>query len=472
MTPNSFCILTFICFFPLFAAAENHCQNQSCIAVTSEPADPEAEFVHRLFDWTPGQVNQSMLDDLQQETARLDNDEQQIPAFIDALSREAGAALLLNRPHHSVGQLTRATDLIEVHSQRDDPQRILLQVMLSVAHTRTGQFKEAAEALSRAQQVIHLHEGSDSPTQLRLMYRKAENLEHQGEDWKAEQQYRAALRLSRKAFGDASQQTVEATQRLGYYLTTQLAYKPALTVYRDALKRVTLENGQYHPNAVPLLLSRANTFLSGPLARRAFDQIEAAIELMAEHPDRYSASQRVELLNAYGEVLMASRRESAAIRQFEAAWQLANGNGLSDWLEHLAQSELIGNTRFIDVSPDQPNTGTGTDLGLGLSYQLSASGRPKHIIVESETDSARTARYARDLLRNARFRPPIVDGKAQALEDQQIVIALLAPAHSPQLPLFLLQRQRITELNKPNVSRSRPAYNGQPIPRGGGKSAA
>ncbi|MFK7956797.1 MAG: hypothetical protein AB8B96_11960 [Lysobacterales bacterium] len=456
---------TFFLVLSLPASAQEKCMTLECVDNQRTLAEDDLAFVRNHHDWLPDQVDEKFLQQLAQVTASLDGDTENPVALALALAKEGGAALLLDRKAMAIARLTRAATLLEKHSPRDASERVEVQVLLATAQAQSKNYDAAADATSRAQQVLHLNSGADTSLQLPLMYRKAAYLAWDGKHWLAEQQLRGALRIAEKAFGSTSDQAVEANQRLANHLLSTLAFEHAWTVYRNALKSAETQDGEYHPNAVSLMVGQAHAHLYARFATRAFRYFRTALATMALHPEHYSARDRVEMHHHFGQILMALHQENPAIKQFQSAWQLANDHQLTDWLDRFAEAELIPSDRFRIARNDEPGS------TLSLTYRLSDNGRPRRVKPDNTIEDFKVARYAQNLLRNARFRPPIIDGEPVAIRDQEISIVLQQVSFFPTYAM--LKTNNVPNFNrKPIHQRSRPAYNGRPIQRDGQKSVS
>ncbi len=456
--------VTVFLFLAMPAFGQQKCTTLDCINNQRSLAADDLAFVRKHHDWLADQVDENFLQQLAKETATLDiNRDNPIPLAF-ALAKEGSAALLLDRKRLAVDRLNRAANLLQKHSPRDASKRMEIQVLLAIAHSLSENFDEAANATSRAQQVVHLVHGANSPIQLPLMYRKAAYLNWEGKDWPAEQQYRGALRLAEKAYGSTSDQAVEANHRLATHLLSLYAFRPAWTVYREALKSVEEADGGYHYNAVPLMVGQAHAHLRARFSTRAFRYFRKALATMAQHPNHYSVRDRVEMHHHFGQILMALYEENSAIEHFQSAWQLANEHHLADWLERFEQPELIPNSRFRVVDSDDGVS------GLSLSYRLSDTGRPRRVKPDDNIDDFKVARYAQALLRLARIRPPIIDGEPVGLSDQKISIEF--QSHYPDAPNVVQYSSKASDSSRRTVNRQkRPAYNGRPIQRSGGEKS-
>ncbi|MEM6936619.1 MAG: tetratricopeptide repeat protein [Pseudomonadota bacterium] len=434
-------------------------------AIAGDAEDPDKIYIASQLDWVLGDVDEQRLDMLREKSESLRLDEANRLAYLDALVEEGGAALLLDQPRYGLDRLETAERIANRFLERDDLKRLRLQLLLSMAYERNRKLKLAAESLSRAQQVVALREGAGSASQLKLIYRRARLLTANGSLWLAGKQYRSALRLTRKTFGDASPETVEATIALGTFLRTTGEYKKSLTAFRRAIKRMRNADKQYHPLAVPLLMERAETALTGPLAEHALDQMALAIQIMDENPASFSAEERIVTAYRYGEVLMLRHLEGRAMDQFKKAWALAEAENHAEWLARLAKPELISNPLFRAGNPGE--------AGFSLSYNLSADGRPKQVeVTAAANDHIAVTEFAKDLLRSARVRPPVIAGEGHAIEDQQLNMVFQPyDGRNHHQPLFHLQRNRPRVTLRDNF-RNRPAYRPDyrpPAPRPDGR---
>ncbi|MEM9530416.1 MAG: hypothetical protein AAGA23_05825 [Pseudomonadota bacterium] len=383
----------------------------------------------RYFDWPQdgGNLNRRDLEARAERALKAKGDRS--PDYALALAEFAASQLLAGEPARAAGPLRKAVTVLEQSTPVDDERRIGPYALLGAALTGLGKPEDGLDMVSRAGHVTRLKHGAADPEQLPFMVMQSALLWQADEAWKAEQVLRGAQRIARETFGVRSAEAAASTFLLGAWLTARYQFDPAATVFRDALIEMANAHGQQPPEATVLLLGQANNFLASAVFRRGFDSLTDLTKLLDQHRDTFGADQLIEAHVYFGDQLMLRYFERAAVGQYRAAWQLAEANQENDWLNRLAQPELVTPGMLAGSSRGMDGSGSAD---LSVNFVIRADGRPGRIRVAQSNMTARETGFAKKLFRNLRFRPALVDGAAVAqVQTGSAWHLLLAPPRTP-----------------------------------------
>ena len=368
----------------------------------------------------------------------LEADAQQAEALFGPDSANHGRALaklgitrfLGGDRESAVSDLQGAVEILADAEGLYDSQLVAPYFFLGLALQSVGDLEGGADALSRAQQVAQRADGSHSEEQIPMLYAKAHGEQQRGNLAIAENLHRTAYKLHREAFGNLSPEAIAAVDRLGRWLRSIGDYKGALSLYRSALIELQGKRGPDVPEALPLLLGRANAYLGGPFSRRSFKMHQRAIKLMKKHPEEFSRNRLIAALVEYGDLLMRFSYERAATRRYVEAWQVADagGSAYADWKAYLAEPQIV---RFNSLVP-ATHTDRESDY-FRLVFDVSFDGRPKEITLADSDAPGELQFYVPNIFRNqVRFRPRIIDGEPVRTEDHSITMQFGAvPTNAP-----------------------------------------
>ena len=279
----------------------------------------------------------------------------------------------------------------------------------------------ALDELTRAQALVHRHYGAMSPRQLKLVYAKADILEAKEEYWEAEQMLRLGLRVQEHNHGVGALETMPARYYLAEWLTAIGEYRPALSLYRDAMLALQTQAGEDSPLVVPALRGMAATFLlqQDVDVDRGLTLHQRIADITEQHPDAFTTAERAEAWLDLGDWLILFEREEEAWDAYARAWELAAGDDSRDWAAYLSEPRLIyaGPNLTVDFMGYQV---VNEEVWYDFDFRVRPDGRPSHVKVIDSNLSTLTRTRAISFLRKGRFRPAIVDGEPQTTHDYRI----------------------------------------------------
>ena len=351
---------------------------------------------------------------------------------------ELGATQLLIGEHvAALPNLTMAEEVLRDAEPVFSEKLVTTLAYLGAELQVRGRQEEAMDALTRAQHITHRLYGNHNPEQIPLVYAKSASEQFLGHLWQAEELERFAYLLHVENYGIRSEVTIAASARLGTWLRSIGDYSGSIAHFHSALEDVQ-GDGPDRPEAVPLLRGMAHAYRGGFRGKHARDLHERVIAVMARHADRFSVDDTVVEHLRYGDWLMQRHYESEAIAQYQAAWSLADAAGpdAAHWIEQLSQPSIV---RYEGMAPTDIE---GKGAFVDFAFELRTNGHPYRVDITDHAVSTRDRSRAKKTFRKTvRFRPAIVDGVAQSIENASVRLYVVsegthlepAPVSAPAL---------------------------------------
>lgn len=246
----------------------------------------------------------------------------------------------------------------------------LLEPLIELGRTliRTGDYAEAADALHRAQNILHRSQGVDSLRQLGIvdLLQKIELI--QGKPLSADQLARFSLFISEHNFPADSLQLLPSMFKLAdWYMETAQNGK-ARKVLKRAEKIVAGKAGPKDPRMIDVLERQALNTQLGRLSR-SYRYLEKARDIVKANPG-LPTDEQAEVYVSLGDAYIESRKTDQAIAAYQAAWKLLGDKAAS---QKFGRPEAIPASRDLDLFrrldrntyvPDTNPMGTPPDLVL------------------------------------------------------------------------------------------------------------
>lgn len=344
--------------------------------------------------------------------------------FGQALAEVGVTQVLLERYGEALANLRQAEDILDRNAPLYSEKLLSALSFLGSALQKNGRHKEAIRAFTRAQHLTHRLWGTKNKEQVPLAYAKAESHQAIGELYQAEQLQRYALNLYRANYGEKSPEAIAASARLGTWLRSTGDYHGSLYHFRMALAELH-GKGPDVPESYPLLLGLAHAYRGGYRGRYARSTHQRILDLVESQPEQFSLDQRINAHLGFGDWLMQRYYERKAVRQYEAAWKLANEAGADgqSWMEEFSNPKLV---RYGDMAPHDI---VGANQYVKFKFDVKADGRARRVKVTEYDCDGRDQYIARLVFPNQiRYRPAIVDGRAVTRADQTSTMYLLTEA--------------------------------------------
>lgn len=344
--------------------------------------------------------------------------------FGQALAEVGVTQVLLERYGKALANLRQAEDILDRNAPLYSEKLLSALSFLGSALQKNGRHKEAINAFTRAQHLTHRLWGTKNKDQVPLAYAKAASHQAMGELYQAEQLHRYALSLYRSNYGEQSPEAIAASAKLGTWLRSTGDYHGSLYHFRMALAELH-GKGPDVPESYPLLLGLAHAYRGGYRGRYARSTHQRILDLMEAQPEQFSLDQRIKAHLGFGDWLMQRYYERKAVKQYEAAWKLANEAGADgrSWMEEFSNPKLV---RYGEMAPHDI---VGANRYVKFKFDIKADGRARRVkVTEYECDGRE--QYIAKLVfpSQVRYRPAIVDGRAVARSDQTTTMYLLTEA--------------------------------------------
>ncbi|MEM9531092.1 MAG: tetratricopeptide repeat protein [Pseudomonadota bacterium] len=335
---------------------------------------------------------------------------------------ELGISRLLSGDHDAAFADLKAAEVIlkdelPIYSEK----LIRALTFLASALQSRGRLEEALDAYTRAQHITHRLWGTGNTTQIPIAYAKADTLQALGRIVDAEHQYGVAWKLNRSAYGATSSQAIEAAARYGTWLRAMGEYDGAIALFHEALTEVQ-GDGPDKPAALPLLRGMAHAYRGGYRGKFARGMFRRIVRLMEREPQAFSVDQRIEARLAFGDWLMQRYFERDAVAQYEAAYADAVNAGPdgAHWLPEFEAPQLV---RYGEMAPKDIG---GEGRFVTFEFRVTDDGRIRNAkVVDTGAGSRDSSRARKQFPELSRFRPAIVDGKAQGLKSMTTTMYLL-----------------------------------------------
>ncbi len=327
---------------------------------------------------------------------------------------------------------------------------------LGVSYQQHGNHAEAIEAFKRAMHIHRIHEGLYNMNQAPIFERLIESHIALGEWDEANDRHQYLYWLNRRNFGQNDPRMLPIIDKLGswhlnaftlkgggyadHLINANNLYKMAIEIIDEhygetdlklihELRGITISNyylasyTQQQSSKMPTFAMASsnnnssedqrnklqqyvqNSYYTG---KAAIDRMQTIYEENPEAPPGAAIKAQVEL----GDWYMLFNRSHSAINEYQAAYDKASHEGLSEQ----ERNELFGHPRAL---PDMPmlqtkviNNNEPHDYVL-VKFNVSSYGRATDIeILESHPEEdVRIRSRVRDSLKHAKFRPRLEDGK-------------------------------------------------------------
>jgi len=294
-------------------------------------------------------------------------------------------------------------------------ERVQVLTSLGVIFTRMGDLQEGIDYLSRAQHILHRHEGALSPDQLPFVYAKALLYERKGEFVQAEHLFRFAIKINERLYGPDSPEALTAMNVAAGWLRDHGEIRSSIHLFYEVMKRQKAQSNGDSPEMIPTMRGMAISYLLDQQAEvdRGLSLHKRIANIVQDHSDQLSLKFQVELMTGLGDWYLILGRQRQAWEAYEQAWAISrtDDNELEFWDEYFAQPKLIfaGPNLTLDV---MGYSVVGKEVYYDFEFDLDNQGRPRMIKAQDTNLHTTTRSKAIELLRLGRYRPSIIDGQA------------------------------------------------------------
>ena len=347
--------------------------------------------------------------------------------------------------------LTPYLRAVEAARHRYHPDLVQPLLLLGDARFGQGNYPGALDSYSQAVQVSRVSDGLFTPNQVEAVYKQSEALQRLGEGESATRREEYAYEVLARAYGADSEAMLPGVFRLARWYKDAYNIFAARALFQQALKIYGANDKAGTPQAIPALQGLAETYRMERFPPFYVDDRESPSLLTTRSGSRFANYDMPLQINSFP-VAERALQEVIRIRQQDA------GTGptpvseaildLADWhlmwehfrkahtlYEHVYQRfEKVGNVDAANYfaepvllhfaapkDPRPPPAGEREEQTEGfveVQFQVSANGSVRNMEVVAAEPEGLMDFPVRRSLRNARFRPAMVDGKATPFEGE------------------------------------------------------
>lgn len=360
-------------------------------------------------------------------------------SFARALSNYAVIQAMMGDRGVAVMQSDRAIELIEAF---DPFHPDLFNILMVRSYTENAEdlFTEAEDSLRRAQHIVHRQDGVYSRRQLPVIKAIAGVKMAQGAHLDADLEQRFNLKVSEKAYGQASEELMPTLNQLGNYFANRgasIAFNAEQEerMYRDRLFReatrmfersISIIEDKYGDTDLRLVeplkgLARAK-FKRGTGLINAERPMERALSIVRGNPATDKADHAKALVDLADLYTLTS--DSRAGDLYIEAWQLLSDDQAQEQLQY----ELFARPKRLHPEvPIQPvlfrhpvGVEKGEELFVDIRFDIREDGRVRNAVIQDGNVANSDRKQMRNFVAGMRYRPRVVEGELAETEGMDL----------------------------------------------------
>ncbi len=385
------------------------------------PNHPVRRLLDEGFATRAGEVASARLERLMelQDTAQDRESDDIFEARLDL-----GVAMYADgHPQRAVPLLKRGLERLRRQVDWFNPRWLGPLTALGLAQQQLEQHEDANRTLARAQVLIQRHNGTHDARQLPLMLSRAQSLGALTETFDTEQLYRTHLKLVEANNSPHSTERLAAVHMLSEWLAGTGQFKKAISAFNSLLEAQNdapaIEKNVVVTQATLMALSQLYLLQGNLEVDRGLRLARRASQLVLDNPNAFEPLQQVQAHLFAGDWLTLFGRRRAAAAEYSLAWSAAGRSpGAADIKRSLAQPSMIFEGPEVPLS-EMGYQWTHQHAYANFHMSIRSDGRPAQVRLTNTNMHGTTIRRAQQLMRQARFRPAIVDGKPVLVENLQ-----------------------------------------------------
>ena len=348
-------------------------------------------------------------------------DGEESPELVAALEALAAAEIDAGMSGAAEASLDRAVALIERSSGVYAPRLAQPLARLGEIYAGRGKLDEAVEAYRRAQHVVHRADGVYTLEQLEYLEKISGIFIEKRKYAEADRHKNFSYFVSERNFGPDSPDLVPAMLRLGTWFQQVGKVREARMMFERAVEVLEDAYGPDDPSLIePLLALGSATRKKGQYRKQREASLRRVIKIIENSPG-VDAADRAASWARLGDFYILVDDQKRARQAYEESWATLQG---ADALpatssEMFAQPRVLHFQRRMYLMENTPRASIqGYDSSLEefpLEIEFEASigpdGRVLDVRAVNIDATSSTRRQLRRYVREARFRPLIVDGK-------------------------------------------------------------
>ncbi len=293
--------------------------------------------------------------------------------------------------------------------------------LLGEVYQATGRLDDAVEAYRRAQHVVHRADGVYTLEQLDYLDQISRVYVEKRLYAEADRHHRLAFFVSEQNFGPESPELVPALMKLGRWYNRVGKVRESRRLFERASHIIEEQLGPEHPALIEPLLALGTTTRKKGQYRKQREQALTRMVKLVEGDPTLDATDRAGAWARMGDFyVMVDDRQKAA-DAYRKSWEaLHESEGPADTKTALlAEPMILDFQRRIYLMDRTPRSGFGgldmslEEFALEMEFEVDVGpdGKVRKVRVLNLETTAATRRQIRRYIRDARFRPRVVDGE-------------------------------------------------------------
>jgi len=334
---------------------------------------------------------------------------------------ELGTALLLaGRPEESIQHFERSVDMLRDLDGIFSADLVNPYSGMGMAMQRLGNHEGAVGFFQRAQHITHRHAGVSNMEQISLMESISRSMMSQNKFAEARRLQKAILKVNTLHYGADS---LELTKPMIDYAKWHRRYgdfRHSRFLYHKSIDMRLAELDAEDQDMVVPLKELALSYFDrlGPFWVRGRQVSDEIIDTLTVRKDSSTLDEKLRAYIRAGDMLISFDDPKQASICYYKAWHLSK----SPEVESENWPAFFDRPHILNEGPPLEPRFIKYDASLGeayseLTFSVGTDGRPRDIKVTDSNLARKNWKFAQQNFRMARFRPRIVDGGIQAVNN-------------------------------------------------------
>lgn len=317
--------------------------------------------------------------------------------------------------------LQREVVLLEKHYGVYDRRIAEPLSLLGEVQITSGQYEDSIETFQRAQHLVHRADGVYSLDQLDYLEKMSRSFIEMNKYGEADRHNRLSFFVSENRYGPESPELVPAMLKLADWTRRAGNIRDARKLYERAVRVIENAQGMQHPSLIePLMGLATTTRKKGQYRKERERALKRMVAIVDSNPDLDTVD-RAAAWASLGDFYVMINRQSLAADAYNKGYALLHADTSlpEGQLGFFSEPRILNFPKRIYLMDHTPGTPlTGFDMSLvefsmevEFEVDIGADGRVLSTRMIDIDASPSTRRQIRRYVREARFRPRIVDGK-------------------------------------------------------------
>lgn len=348
-------------------------------------------------------------------------------SLIDALEALALAEIAAGQHAAAESTLQREIDLLEKNFGVYSSRIAVPLAMLGEIYLDSGRYDEAIETFQRAQHIVHRADGVYTLEQLDYLDKISSSFVKKKKYAEADRHHRFSFFLSEHNYGPDSPELVPAIMRLGQWYRRVGNVREARILFERAANVLEQNYGPDYAGLVEPLLALGTTTQKKAQYRKQREKALIRVVEIVENDPGMDTVDKAAAWARLGDFYIMVDESSNAAEAYAKSWAVLRSDealpedsaGLLDeprvlhfqrriyLMEHTARGAVEGYDASLEEFP----------VDLEFEADVGSDGRVLKVRALNMKANASTRRQLRRYVREARFRPRIVDGQPVRTEN-------------------------------------------------------